>query len=154
PPRVAFTKRLRFQLPNSDSAAGVGVSKALPDDAKLNAPEKGAGQRSIMALVALFLLAFAFATGVQVKAHHDSVVRQLTSAQTAHAARLAARVNANLAAAMGAAAGASELARTSSVLALDPQALANAAAHAYGVRAAAVLDANGAVIAITDRSDS
>ena len=104
-----------------------------------------------MALVILFLIAFAFATGVQIKVHHDQAAHDLIAEQAHNAALIAERVDANLALAMGAAAGASELARTS---ATDAATLANAAAHARGVRAAAVLSQAGEIEAITDRTQS
>ncbi|HVY83857.1 MAG TPA: PAS domain-containing sensor histidine kinase [Caulobacterales bacterium] len=119
-----------------------------------SAPEGAREPRSILALAALFLFAFVFATGVQINAHHEAAVREALDGQHAQAALLAERVNANLAVAMGAASGAAELARTNGQLDVDPMAVANAAAHARSVRAAAVASPAGDVFAITDRNQT
>src|SRR5262245_46025096 len=100
-----------------------------------------------MALVAVFVLAFAFATGAQIKAHLDDAVNTTKAAQASAAGLIAERVNANLALAVGAAAGASELARTRGA---DPFSLANAAAQSSPATAAAVIGADGRIEAITN----
>jgi len=103
--------------------------------------------RPFMALVALFVLAFAVATGAQIKAHIDDAAGTTIAAQSSAAGLIAERVNANLALAVGAISGASELARTTGV---DPFGMANAAAHTAPATAAAVIGANGAIEAITN----
>ncbi len=101
-----------------------------------------------MALAWVFVLVFVVAIGVQVKAQHDNAVRTILAAQAAAAGLVAERVNANLSAAMGAASGSLEAMRGS-----DAQALAEAAALAAPVvAAAAVLDGEGEIRAITDPS--
>ncbi len=100
-----------------------------------------------MALVALFVIAFAVATGAQIKSHIDDAAQTTIAAQASAAGLIAERINANLAIAVGAAAGASELARTSGG---DVNALANAAAHASPATAAAIVGSNGAIEAITN----
>jgi len=100
-----------------------------------------------MALVALFVIAFAVATGAQIKSHIDDAAQTTIAAQASAAGLIAERINANLAIAVGAAAGASELARTNGG---DVHALANAAAHAAPATAAAVVAPNGAIEAITN----
>ncbi|MES1202204.1 MAG: PAS domain-containing sensor histidine kinase [Pseudomonadota bacterium] len=118
------------------------------------APETSRGARSILALALVFLLAFVFATAVQVNGHHDMVVREALEGQRSQAALIAERVNANLAVAMGAASGAGELARSNGQLDVDPLAVANAAAHARSVRSAALLNGSGDILAITNRADA
>jgi two-component system cell cycle sensor histidine kinase PleC len=103
--------------------------------------------RAFMALVAVFVLAFAFATGAQIKAHLDDAVNTTKAAQASAAGIIAERVNANLALAVGATAGASELARTRGA---DPFSLANAAVQSAPATAAAVIGADGRVEAITN----
>ena len=103
--------------------------------------------RPFMALVAVFVLAFAFATGAQIKSHLDDAVDTTKAAQASAAGLIAERVNANLALAVGAAAGASELARTEGA---DPFSLANAAVQSSPATAAAVIAADGRIEAITN----
>jgi two-component system cell cycle sensor histidine kinase PleC len=104
-----------------------------------------------MALVLVFVAAFAAATGAQITAYHSDTARTLIAAQTSAAGLIAERVNANLAVALGASAGVAELARTNGGRA-NANAIANAAAHAPPARAAAVLDESGEIEAITDDS--
>ncbi|MES1200398.1 MAG: PAS domain-containing sensor histidine kinase [Pseudomonadota bacterium] len=124
------------------------MSKGRNQDEKSGepAPEPRRGQGSILALAGVFLLAFAFATTVQIYAHHDAAARKELSIELDRAGVLAEHLNASLAAAMGAAAGAAELAHASN----DPDAaVANAAAHAQMVSGVAVLSSDGQVIAAT-----
>ena len=101
-----------------------------------------------MALVWVFVLVFVVAVGVQVKAQHDNAVRTILAAQAAGAALVAERVNTNLAASMGAASASVEAMRGSAA-----QALAEAAALAApAIAAAAVLNGEGEIQAITDPS--
>jgi len=100
-----------------------------------------------MALVAVFVLAFAVATGAQIKSHLDDAASTTTAAQAAAAGLIAERVNANLAVAVGATSGAAELARTAGS---DINSLANAAAHASPATAAAVVGPAGVIEAITN----
>jgi len=100
-----------------------------------------------MALVAVFVIAFAAATGAQIKSHIDDAASTTAAAQASTAAVIAERVNANLAIAVGAASGASEVARAGGG---DLTSLANAAAHAAPATAAAVIGPGGAVEAITN----
>ncbi len=100
-----------------------------------------------MALVALFVIAFAVATGAQIKSHIDDAAETTIAAQASAAGLIAERVNANLAIAVGAGAGASELARTNGG---DANGLANAAAHASPATAAAIVGPSGAIEAITN----
>ncbi|HWA00180.1 MAG TPA: PAS domain-containing sensor histidine kinase [Caulobacterales bacterium] len=131
------------------------MSKTAPSEASAAAPEAGAREpRSILALAALFLFAFAFATVVQINAHHEAAVRETLEGQHTQAALLAERINANLAVAMGAASGAAELARTNGQIDIDPLSVANAAAHASAVRAAAIASRDGDLLAITDRTQA
>ncbi|MEJ0060438.1 MAG: ATP-binding protein [Terricaulis sp.] len=129
------------------------MSKDRQQDSVVNAaPDKSGAQRPTLILVVLFLLAFAFATVVQINAHHNDAARDALQVQSAQASLIAERVNANLAVAMGAASGAAELARTSSDLDLSPQSVANAAAHVRPVSATAVLNRAGEIEAITNRA--
>jgi two-component system cell cycle sensor histidine kinase PleC len=106
-----------------------------------------------MALVLLFVTAFAAATSAQIKAHHDNAASTIVAAQASAAGLIAERVNANLAVAMGATAGVAELARTGAAGA-DAYAIANAAAHAPPARAAAIVTRAGELEAITDRAQA
>jgi two-component system cell cycle sensor histidine kinase PleC len=128
--------------------------KNAPDSAS-EAPEKtSGGQFSIFILVVLFVIAFAIATGVQIKNHHDQAALNILDAQANTAALIAERMNANLALASGASSGAAEFARTTSVSGADAPNLANAAAHSPAVRAAAVMSQSGALLAITNREEA
>lgn len=100
-----------------------------------------------MALVAVFVLAFAFATGAQIKTHLDDAAATTTAAQASAAGLIAERVNANLALAVGAAAGASELARAGGA---DAYSLASAAVQSSAATGAAVIGPDGAIEAITN----
>ncbi len=101
-----------------------------------------------MALVGVFVLAFAFAMGAQIKAHHDDAASTIIAVQASAAGLIAERVNANLAIAMGALAGVSELARSNGA-ASNAYAVANAAGRAPAA-AAAVVNRAGEIEAITD----
>ncbi len=105
-----------------------------------------------MALVGVFVLAFAFAMGAQIKSHHDDAASTIIAVQASAAGLIAERVNANLAVAMGALAGVSELAR-SDAAAGNAEAVANAAGRAPAA-AAAVVDRAGEIEAITDPAQS
>ena len=102
--------------------------------------------RPFMALVLMFVAAFAAATAAQVRAHHDDAADMVLAAQASAAGLITERVNANLAVAVGASASAAELARTSGV---NAYAVANAAAHSQPAIAAAVVNSTGAIEAIT-----
>jgi len=107
-------------------------------------PDKS--MRPFVWLVLLFVSAFAAATAAQIKAHHDNAATTIVAAQQSAAALIAERVNANLAVAMGATGSAAELAANG----LGPAALANAASQAPPVVAAAVLNDQGQIEAITN----
>jgi len=119
------------------------VSKSKKTDGAV-APDKT--NRPFMALVFLFVTAFAAATAAQIKGHHDNAAETVLAAQASAAGLITERVNANLAIAVGASASAAELARTSDA---DAYAIANAAAHAQPAIAAAVVNSAGAIEAIT-----
>jgi two-component system cell cycle sensor histidine kinase PleC len=109
-------------------------------------PEKA--NRPFMALVFVFISAFAAATTAQIVNHRNEAADTLIAAQTSAAGIIAERVNANLAIALGASAGASELMRANA----NEAALA-AAAAAGPTRAAAVF--NGAqLLSVTNPADS
>ncbi|GAM98882.1 histidine kinase sensor protein [alpha proteobacterium U9-1i] len=112
------------------------------------APEQGG--RSIMRLVALFVIAFILATVFQIKAHHDSAVRNILGAQRSTAGLIAERVNTNIAAAVGASAGAVELARSGG--GADAMSLAHAASLVPPAVAAAVVNRGRDMEAITDNA--
>lgn len=118
-----------------DAAAGASPDKA---------------SKPFMALVAVFVIAFAAATGAQIKAHVDDAAQTIVAAQASAAGLIAERVNANLAVATGASAGVSELARSDGGVAANAHALANAAAHAPPATAAAVVNRAGEIEALTD----
>ncbi len=101
-----------------------------------------------MRLVALFVIAFALATAFQIKSHHDTAARNILAAQRSAAGLIAERVNTNIAAAVGASAGAAEIARGNG--AVDARTLAHAASLVPPTVAAAVVDSNGQIEAITD----
>ncbi|MBY0562905.1 MAG: PAS domain-containing sensor histidine kinase [Hyphomonadaceae bacterium] len=108
-------------------------------------PERAA--RPFLALVAVFVLVFIVAIGAQIKAHLDDAARTTIAVQASAAGLIAERVNANLAIAIGAAGGAAETARANGS---DPIDVVEAAAHAAPAVAAALIGADGAVLAITD----
>ncbi|MBL8538062.1 MAG: PAS-domain containing protein [Hyphomonadaceae bacterium] len=107
--------------------------------------------RPFIALVAVFVLAFAVATGAQIKAHLDDAAATTVAAQASTAGLIAERVNANLAIAIGQAGGATELARTNGANVL---AIASAAAHVAPASAAAVVSETGEILAITDTNQT
>jgi two-component system cell cycle sensor histidine kinase PleC len=106
--------------------------------------------RPFMALVTVFVGAFAAATAAQIQAHHDNATSTIIAVQASAAGLIAERVNANFAIAMGATAGAAELARTNGDLAGNPGGVANAAAHTPPAVASAVVNGAGDIEAITD----
>ncbi len=116
------------------------------DAAAVAAPDKSS--RPFIALVALFVVAFWVAIGVQIKAHHDDAASTIVAAQASAAGLIAERVNSNLAIAMGATAGIAELARTSGA---DVRSLANAAAASPATAGAVANSTRGAIEAITDQ---
>jgi len=127
------------------------VSNADKYDAAAAGASPDKASRPFMALVAVFVVAFAAATGAQIKAHVDDAARTIVAAQSSAAGLIAERVNANLAVASGAATGVAEFARTSGGIGADPYGVANAAAHAPPAVAAAVVTSDGAVEALTDQ---
>jgi hypothetical protein len=143
----AFTRWIPFEsfrIPNGDSGRpGKLVSKSKTKDGAV-APDKAS--RPFMALVLVFVTAFAAATSAQIRAHHDIAAETIVAAQASAAGLITERVNANMAVAVGASASAAELARTSGV---DAYAVANAAAHAQPAIAAAVVNSAGGIEAIT-----
>jgi two-component system cell cycle sensor histidine kinase PleC len=102
-----------------------------------------------LALVWIFVAAFAAATGAQIAAHHNDTLRTVLAAQASAAGLIAERVNANLAIALGASAGVAELARANGSR-VSAGALANLAAQTPPASAAAVVSADGDIEAITD----
>lgn len=102
-----------------------------------------------MALVFMFIAAFAVATIAQIKSHRDQAAATLVAAQTSAAGIIAERVNANLALAIGAGAGAVEAARTSGV---DTTSIARAAA--VGPTRSAAVFADGTLQTITNQDDA
>jgi two-component system cell cycle sensor histidine kinase PleC len=123
----------------------VSKSKKTKDGPSAGAPDKAI--RPFMALVLMFVTAFAAATAAQVRAHHDNAAQMVLAAQASAAGLITERVNANMAIAVGASASAAELARTSGA---DAYAVANAAAHAQPAEAAAVVNNAGGIEAITN----
>ena len=99
-------------------------------------------RRPFIALAALFVIAFAVATGAQIKAHLDNAASTTTAAQASAAGLIAERVNANLALAVGAAGGAADLARSSGA---DAPSMANAAASSAPATTGAVVARNGVI---------
>ena len=126
------------------------MTTTTPYDAASDAAPEKSGDRSILTLVILFLVAFAFAVGLQIKTRRDDGAREVFGAQHARAALIAERVNANLALAIGAASGAAELATVDGQIGSEPMRVANAAARAQPAIAGAVLTQSGTVLAITD----
>ncbi len=121
---------------------------ATYDGADAAPPDKGSGP--FIALVALFVVAFWVAIGVQIKAHHDDAAATIVGAQASTAGLIAERLNANLALAIGSTSSVAELARTHSEAALDTAALANAAASAPPSNGAAIVSSNGTIQALTN----
>ncbi|HRP12299.1 MAG TPA: hypothetical protein PLK37_14815, partial [Terricaulis sp.] len=107
-----------------------------------------------MALVFVFVAAFAAATTAQILSHRANAARTIIAQQASAAGLMAERVNTNLAVAMGASAGAAELARAHGGVAADAQAVAAAATQAGPVVAGAVLTRQGQIEAITDEAYS
>ncbi len=103
--------------------------------------------RPFVALVLVFVAAFAAAMTALIKNHHDDAARTLVAAQTSAAALIAERVNTNLAIALGAGASGAELLQTG---AADARAIVNASIEAGPAAAAAIVDAGGDAIAATD----
>jgi len=103
-----------------------------------------------MALVFVFVAAFAAATTAQVMAYRANAARTIIGQQASAAGLMAERINTNLAVAMGASSGAAELARAHGGVGADAQAVAAAAMHGGPVVAAAVLTRQGQVEGITD----
>jgi two-component system, cell cycle sensor histidine kinase PleC len=128
------------------------VSNTASFDAPVVSAASDKANRPFMWLVFLFVSAFAAATTAQIKAHHDDAADTIVAAQSSAAGLVAERVNANLALAMGASAGIAELARTTT--GADAFSIANAAASAPPVTAAAVLNRAGQIEAITDPTQS
>jgi two-component system cell cycle sensor histidine kinase PleC len=124
----------------------VSDTATLGDSALSGPAPPDRSSRPFIALVAVFVLAFAVATGAQVKSHLEDAADTTIAAQASAAGLIAERVNANLAIAIGQAGGAAELARTNGA---DAQAIANAASHAAPATSAAVFGENG-VEAITN----
>ncbi len=135
---------LRLGMPKT------GRDKAEPDTATKEAAPPSDGQRSIFLLVVLFLCAFVVAVALQIDARRRASAREAIETQTVQASLLAERMTGAMGAAWGAASGAAEYARTSDAFNANPRVVAEAAAHARGVRASAVLGADGRVLAITD----
>lgn len=103
-----------------------------------------------MALVFVFIAAFAAAMAAQVMAYRANAGRTIIAAQMSAAGLLAERANTNLAVALGAAAGAADLARAHGGVGADAANVAQAAAQSAPVVAAAVLNRQGEIEAITD----
>ncbi len=112
------------------------------------APEKTG--RAFMALVLVFVAAFAAAiTGLVINRHSDAV-NSIVDAQISSTEVIAERVNANLALAVGASAGAAEFARARDGAAADAAGIARAAARIRPVLAAGVVSATGETEALTN----
>jgi two-component system cell cycle sensor histidine kinase PleC len=107
-------------------------------------------QRSIVVLAVVFLLAFVGAVFVHIEASRRDAMLGAIERQTAIATLLGERVSGSAAAAWGASSGAAEVARLQGDVAREAGAIARAARHARPVRAAAVFDGAGALLAITD----
>ena len=145
--RFSRTPEPRFGAGPSSAGLGNSVTNATFPAPAGSAPAEKAN-RPFMALVWVFVLVFVVAVGVQVKAQHDNAVRTILAAQAAGAALVAERVNTNLAASMGAASASVEAMRGATA-----QALAETAALAApAIAAAAVLNGEGEIQAITDPS--
>jgi two-component system, cell cycle sensor histidine kinase PleC len=126
----------------------------VSNDNTTDAPDGAAQEkanRPFIALVLIFVTAFAAAISAQIKSHHDDAARTIVGAQASTAGLIAERVNANLAIAMGASAGVTDLAHAGGS---SPAAIANAAASASPATAAAIVGADGAIEAITDPAQS
>jgi two-component system cell cycle sensor histidine kinase PleC len=105
-----------------------------------------------MALVFVFIAAFAAATTVQVLGHRANAARTIIAQQASAVGLMAERVNSNIAIAMGASAGAADLADARGGVGADPASVAAAAAHGGPVIAAAILTRQGRIEAITDET--
>ncbi len=125
-------------------------NQAFRRDAALPKSASGADRagRPFLALVGLFLLAFAFAMGAQIKTQHDNSVASILAAQSASARLVAERVNSGLASALGASAVAGGLANS------NDAALAAAAASSAPARAAAIVHRSGEISAITSAGET
>jgi len=132
----------------------------LPENATVKtddhpaSPAMTSGQRWFLVLAGVFIVAFLIATALQINARRSQIAREHIVAQAQGAAIIAEQVNANISLAWGAGLGASELAAVQGDLAAHPSEVARAAAQARSVRAAAIFDADGAQLAITDASQS
>jgi two-component system, cell cycle sensor histidine kinase PleC len=127
----------------------------VSNDNTNEAPASGVqdkASRPFIALVLIFVTAFAAAIAAQVRAHHDDAADTIIAAQASAAGLIAERVNTNLAIAMGATAGVADLARSGGGSA--PAMLANAAASAQPAAAAAVVNSAGAIEVISDPGNS
>ena len=121
---------------------------ALLDEADAaSAPPPDKSGRPFLVLVAVFVLAFALATGAQIKSHLADAAETQIAAQASTAALIAERVNANLALTAGSVAGASALARTNGA---DAYSMANASTSAAPATAGAVANTEGVIEAITN----
>jgi two-component system, cell cycle sensor histidine kinase PleC len=105
-----------------------------------------------MALVFVFIAAFAAATAAQIMAHRANASRTIIAAQSSAAGLLAERINTNIAVAMGASAGAAELARANGGVSADPSGVAAAAANGGPTIGAAIVNRQASIEAITDAS--
>src|SRR5262249_10008324 len=144
---------IRFRPPEAQGGARRGsflTQKSVPDPVPEETPPAG-GQRSIMLLVVLFVIAFVLATAIQIQTHHDQAAHEIVAAEAHQAALFAERVDANLARAAGATSGAAEFARATNA---DADSLAAITARVRGVRAAAIVSPAGELSAITDRNES
>jgi two-component system, cell cycle sensor histidine kinase PleC len=132
------------------------VSQRPPQEAdSAPTPERpGLGQRSVLILVAVFLAAFALATAIQINSRRLQTLRAAADGQAHAAALIAEQINANLTLAWGAGFGATELALARGDLAAHADEVARAAANARAVRAAAVFDDTGAMVALTDSAQA
>lgn len=114
--------------------------------------QRATGQRSVLALVILLLIAFGVALVMQVDTRRRAARDLAIESQTATAVVLAERANTNFAQAWGAAAGAAELAVRGNMIETDPRAVAAAAGRARPVRGVAVYDRTGLLLTVTDRA--
>jgi hypothetical protein len=105
-----------------------------------------------VALVFVFITAFAAAVSAQIVSHHANAARTIIAAQASAVGLMAERINTNLAVAMGSAVGAAELARTRGGVGADPDSVADAATHGGPAAAAAVVTRQGDIEAITDEA--
>lgn len=124
------------------------MSNNAGHDAGATAPEKASG--AFIALVLVFIAAFAAATTAQIMGYRANSARTIVAQQATAAGLMAERVNTNLAIAMGASAGAAELARVRGNMGAEADGIANAATHGGAVLAVAVVTRQGRVESITD----